>query len=231
MNFLTSFFKKDKKKVHFLHIGKTGGTAVKSIMNDYPVTREYSIEHHPHSIKLEDIPKGEKIIFFLRNPISRYVSGFYSRQRKGRPRHFSEWNQEEAVAFSYFNTPNQLGLALFDKNSPDHDNAVSAMKGIRHVNSSYYDWFKDADYFQLRAEDILFVGHLECLDGDFEKLKEILGLPPQAALPTDDVSAHRAPDSMGRHLEENALIALKEWYRVDYDFIQLCEKLKLSSST
>lgn len=93
---MIALFRKNKKqKVHFLHIGKTGGSAVKFALKEYSKTSWCKITFHDHKTSLSDIPEGEKIFFFLRDPISRFISGFYSRQRKGLPRYYSEWTSEE----------------------------------------------------------------------------------------------------------------------------------------
>ena len=80
MNFLYG-----KQGVHFLHIRKTGGTAVKHALKSHLRTRRYLIFLHKHNVKLKDVPVGDKVFFFLRDPVSRFVSGFYSKQRRGRP--------------------------------------------------------------------------------------------------------------------------------------------------
>ena len=51
-------------------------------------------------------------MFFVRDPISRFVSGFNSRLRKGLPKMYFPWAPGEKLAFSRFATPNQLALAL-----------------------------------------------------------------------------------------------------------------------
>ena len=212
-----------KKKVHFLHIGKTGGTVVKSVLKNNLTTGKYSIQLHPHSVKFMDIPKGEKIIFFLREPVSRFISGFYSRQRKGLPRHNSPWTPEEETAFGLFKTPNELAMSLADKESINYEFAVNAFANIRHVNTQYYHWFKDSHYFQSRIDDILFIGYQETLNKDFQSLKQALELPSSAELPKDDYNAHRNPINLDKLMDEKAITALHEWYQEDYEFIELCQ--------
>ena len=34
---------------------------------------------HRHAVRLRDVPVGEKFFFFVRDPVSRFVSGFHSR--------------------------------------------------------------------------------------------------------------------------------------------------------
>src|SRR6056297_1213665 len=98
-----------KKPVHFLHIRKAGGTAIKEALKDIAVKQNVIL--HPHKTRLKDIPEGEKVFFFLRNPVSRFVSGFNSRLREGKPRYNSPWNEGEKVAFSRFPTANDLAEA------------------------------------------------------------------------------------------------------------------------
>ncbi len=214
-----------REVVHVMHMGKTGGSAVKALLSRYPVTERYAIIPQPHSFCLRDVPIGEKAVFFLRDPVSRFVSGFYSRKRQGRPRHFAPWSDEEALAFSRFETPNELGLALSSGNTERRDQARQAMRAIKHVCSTCSDWFEDEAYFTSRWEDILFVGFQETLDLDMDRLKKILGLPDEARLPSDEVIAHRNPAGLDRRLDEQAVQNLQEWYRDDYAFIRLCHAL------
>ena len=76
-----------RRVLHFLHIGKTGGTAAKSALRGHENSGDYEIILHEHDFQLKDVPLGEKVVFFVRDPISRFVSGFYGRQRQDLPRH------------------------------------------------------------------------------------------------------------------------------------------------
>ena len=126
-----------KQFIHMLHIGKTGGTAVKAALQKHPVTRRYVIFPHPHRVRLRDIPEGEQVVFFLRDPITRFVSGFYSRQRQGRPRIFSPWSAAEAEAFGIFHSPNELALALSSASRENKAAAERAMRGIQHIRDFF----------------------------------------------------------------------------------------------
>ncbi len=133
------------------------------------------------------------MFLFLRNPVTRFVSGFFSRQRQGAPRYRIPWSLNEAIAFSRFPCPNQLALALCSSNESERDNAVHAMRSIQHVRDSYWKWLNSKDYWELRAEDILFIGLQQNLVGEFELLKTKLRLPASLLLPSDDMIVHRTP--------------------------------------
>ncbi len=219
------FLKKNKrKKVHFLHIGKTGGTAVKYVLKQYPKTEEFVIHCHNHKTTLKDIPKGEFVIFCFRDPISRFISGFYSRKRKGQPRIYVEWSDLQRKVFESFETPNDLANAYMDGESVFHDLSVQALTEVRHFEH-YSHWLGNMEYFKSRLDDILFVGHQESLNKDFIKLKECLGLPEKAALPTNDIVAHINPKNVDKRISEEGLVALADWYSEDYDLISFAKNI------
>lgn len=237
-----------RQQVHMLHIGKTGGTALKAtfrqnadrVLVTYSrnkrtvkasfrrpaAERELVLRLHPHSYTLRDVPVGEKVFFFLRDPVSRFVSGFNSRLRQGQPRHQKRWTSNEAEAFAHFDTPNALGRALASEDANTRIAAEAAMRGITHVQSSLWDWFHDPEYFEQRINDVLFVGFQETLNDDFETLKSILNLPQHARLPADDVTSHRTPQGLDRKLDDVAQQALRRWYARDYEFLKLCRSLR-----
>lgn len=165
------------------------------------------------------------MVIFVRDPVTRFVSGFYSRFRRGMPRHNIPWTPDEAKAFADFSSPNELALALDSGCRTRRHRAVTAMQSIGHVNASYWDWFGDKSYFASRREDLFFIGFQETLSTDFEVLKAKLGLPRAATLPTDDRQSHRTPPQFDIRLEERAINNLRKWYARDYEFIRLCERI------
>lgn len=215
---------KDRACVHFLHVGKTGGTAIKNALRGYEVTDEYLICLHSHRVKLPDVPRGQKVMFFVRDPMSRFVSGFYSRKRRGEPAYSFSWNRGERRAFETFDTPDQLGTALSSKDDGLRQSAETAMQAIEHVRTSFWDWFGSEDYFLSRKEDIIFVGSQESLSRDFEVMKSKLGVSGEVVLPKDDLNAHRNPKDLDRSLGDVALANLSAWYEDDYHFLRLCRR-------
>lgn len=211
-------------RVHFLHIGKTGGSALKYALKDILSTKTHLlILHEKHHITLKHLPKGEKVIFAVRNPVERYISGFCSRLRKGRPKYNYQWSKGEEEAFTLFNTPNELAISLSSKDVKLRSKAFKAMRSIQHVRSSYWDWFINEEFFYDRIKDVLFVCQQEQLDDDFDKVKNILNIPESIILPNDAVLAHKNPFEMDRELSNKAIENLKEWYTKDYEFLKLLE--------
>ena len=168
-------------------------------------SKNYVISFHSHSTTLDDIPNGEFVFFFVRDPIRRFISGFYSRFREGKLRYYSPHTPEEKKVFLKFKTPNELAEALSSSDPEIKKAAMNAMRTIRHVRTSYWDWFKDKKYFTSGLDDIIFVGRQEYLSQDFEKLKGILGLPPSLSLPQNNVLAHKTPEYYDKRLSELAV--------------------------
>ena len=211
-----------RKIVHLLHIGKTGGTAVKHALQTDLVTSQYLVRRHGHQTRLDQIPTGQSVVFFLRDPQSRFISAFYSRLRQGRPRYNNPWKAHEIVIFNRFPTPNRLALGLSSDDDEVRGQAEQAMQSISHVRDSYFRWFGSEEYFLSRLADVFFIGFQETLNDDFEELKIKLGLPNSLALPNDDVLAHRSPRELDRTLDEEAVRNLRRWYAADFKFVELC---------
>lgn len=212
------------EQVHVLHIRKTGGTAIAEALR--PVAKLYRIILHDHGTKLSDIPAASKVVFFVRHPVPRFVSGFYSRFRRGLPRHFYDWTENEKWAFSRFRTANDLAEALTSANPQVASNAREAMRSVRHINSSYREWFGGTTELDNRLGSILLVGVQEKLRSDFEYLKKQLGLPDGLSLPADDVLAHRTPPEFDRQLSPLAERNLLGWYADDVRFYEHCLQLR-----
>jgi hypothetical protein len=214
-----------RRALHLLHIGKTGGTAINHAFRQQPKTKRFRIYRHEHRTTLRDVARGELVVFFLRDPVSRFVSGFYSRQRQGQPRIYVPWSASERAAFNRFETPNELALALLDEDPAQRRRAQEAMESIQHVRDSYAGWLESPAYLRARAQDLFFVGFQETLDRDFETLKRRLGVSSHAQLPRDEVSAHKNPGHLDTTLDDAARAAIERHYAGDYELITLCRQI------
>lgn len=211
--------------VHFLHVRKAGGSAIKAALVPHATSGPCLVECHPHRITVNDIPAGEKFFFAVRDPVARFISGFYSRLNQGAPAHNVPWRDGEEEAFAQFKTPNELGLALVDENPERRAAAERAMKTIIHVRSSYWDWFINEETLRSRADDVLMVLRQENLRDDFAVLVQRLQLPEGVELPRDPGAANRGPDATDRALTPDARRAIETHYRADYALLDLCAEL------
>jgi hypothetical protein len=211
--------------VNFLHVGKTGGSAVKDALSQVQRPNKVLFRLHPHRVRLSDIPEGEKFFFFLREPIRRFVSGFNSRQRQGRPRYYNPWSPAERIAFSRFRSPDELAVSLSSADQHVRNAAEDAMRAIGHVRYSYDYWFISEEYFRSRLSDLILIGFQESLEVDFDRLKNIIGLQKDLALPGNDGAAHRGPSTQEVTLSAEAKANLARWYAMDLQFYSLCQQI------
>lgn len=210
-------------RVHFIHIGKTGGTAIKTAIRKAgkPDTTYGPIELHKHGWTLRDLPPNEYAFFCVRDPIARYMSGFYSRLRKGRPRYNFEWTPGEEKAFGRFQDAAQLARALAD----DDPDAIHAMKAIRHVNRHHHQAVGGQRFLAQNLDSVLFIARTETLTAEWPALKAAVGLPQELQLPTDPKRAHKS-ETVYPSLDRRSRKALMQWYAKDYKLLEFCDRVR-----
>jgi Sulfotransferase family len=211
--------------LNVLHIGKTGGTALKHVLQENADASQYQLLFRGHDVTLGDIPRGEQYMFLIRDPLTRFVSAFNGRLREDRPRYHYPWRDEERIAFAIFKTPDQLAVALSSDDREEREQAKAAMHGIGHVNTPYTFWFPDEAAFRARLSNVFFIGLQDRLDDDFELLRRKLGLPDGVAMPSDATVAHKTPAGYQSQLSDQGRANLERWYRFDVAFVRLCREL------
>jgi hypothetical protein len=221
-------------RVHFLHIGKTGGTAVKTALIPFREAGPYVLQlGGGHRTCLRDVPPGDRFFFAIRDPIDRFVSGFYSRKLDDRPGYIAAkgtavprppLSDEEVAAFARFPTPNALAAALAAMQPDERAAAAAAMSAIDHVRSRYWRWLGDPELLARRAPDAVMVLRQPWLTEDFAVLCKLLDLP-DARLPIDDLRAKRNPPDIDRALSPEAVTNLRRWLAPDYDAVRHCASI------
>jgi len=212
-----------RRTAHLLHIAKTGGTALKHALSGIRDGRDgLRLVLHSHKTRLIDIPRGDAVFFCCRDPISRYRSGFMSRQRQGQPRNFIPWSEGEQLAFERFSDSGQLADALGSIDSSVRQEAEIAFGRIGHVNTPLAYWLGSESLLEARRDDIVWIGLQSDLDADFARLVEFLGLPGESALPRDDVTAHRNPGKVNATLSPEGQQALLGRFTDDARLFEWC---------
>lgn len=153
--------------VHLLHIRKTGGTVLKHALDTHQLPNGCVVLQHGHETRLRDVPPGHLAIFLLRDTLTRFVSGFYCRQRKGWPRYNPKWTPGESTAFERFQSPNDLARTLSSPDDADRERARDAMGAIQHLCSTL-TWLESDTYLRSRLPDMFYIGFQETLNEDFE---------------------------------------------------------------
>ena len=214
--------------LHFLHIGKTGGTAIKRAIRvaGMPETPFGPLEVHQHrSSRLAEVPPEDYAFFFVRDPIARFFSGFYSRLRKGQPRYYFEWTKNERIVFEAFQTPQALAAALGSDDLEQRQLAEFSMRSVRHLRRMAL-YLGPPREIEKRLNRIVYIGRQETLDVDWPLIRGILDLPETLVLPSSSRAAHRADPTLDRSLDERALAALRDWYAPDQRVVDFCERVR-----
>jgi sulfotransferase famil protein len=218
----------------FIHIGKTGGTALKSALRchvEKTGAKIFFLRGHTMSFARmrADYPEL-RALFFVRDPAARFVSGFNSRLRQGRPRHNVPWSPAEVIAFKEFATANQLAEALSDGDPPRQRLAAFAMNQILHVANRLTQYLGPISLLQSERDSIFYIGDVATFPHDFAELVKILDIDHATELPSDDVGAHRSPADLDRRLSPTAVRNLQAWYREDYEIYRWCQDFRSSQS-
>lgn len=208
-------------RVHFLHISKCAGTQVAAVTAAVaPV-----ILCHPHNVALRDLPAEQPWFFSIRNPVTRFVSGFYSRKRKGQPRYLVEWRLAEAQAFAAFEHANDLAEALFAP-GPRGRAAFGAVHAIGHTARRQCDAFIGCGDF-LTTRPPAWIIRQEQFGADMRRLLERIGLPQgngPLPLAQDARGAHRNDYADVPALSDLAVENLSRWYASDQHLYALCDE-------
>ncbi|MEJ7707696.1 MAG: sulfotransferase family 2 domain-containing protein [Nocardioidaceae bacterium] len=218
-----------KPVLHFLHLPKTGGTAIRAALEGHEFEGRYALKLHRgrrHLLTFPEIPPGERVFFAIRDPVDRFVSAFYSRLRRGQPRYDVPWTPGEELVFKRFSSASQLAEALDSDDPEAKDAAVAGMGAVRHF-ARYSHWLGPMENFRARLSDVVTVLHTESLTADFGEARTILGVT--ATLPHDDIGAHRNPVRVDRSLSVRATTNLRTWYAQDFDYIDVSNRVDVRS--
>ncbi len=213
--------KAGQQVVHFIHIGKNAGTQIKRVAEALgPSDPKLRIVAHGHDVQLRHLPQEAPYFFSIRNPVTRFTSGFYNRKAKGLPVRKVDWSADEARAFATFEHASDLAEALFADGTTGQS-AWAAMASLRHAGQHQSDWFLQRGAF-LEVRPPVHILRVEAFESDFKTLCGKIDLS-QSALPKPDKAAARVTDYADiPALSDKAIANLEHWYARDVAFYQIC---------
>ncbi len=223
--------------ISFIHIGKTGGTTIQQLLRpkiikyrEYHLVKNYSFKY--------------KFIIWLRNPISRFVSAFNQsyyvvnvdissiksfdlsnclvpeqlKYKKNKKYVFSEYYDN---LIKLFDSPNDLAESLTSENPDKKSNAIKLMNSLEEHIFKGIGWYLDnGDFVSKNYDKILFVGKLETMKDDIDKLAEKLGIKLDSNL---KIRENIYIDKSKKYLSELAIVNIINFYK-NTDYLAL-EKL------
>lgn len=170
-----------------LRIGKSGDDFLKSMAeNAASKKKSFFLGGHGDTLvtTIKKFGRRRKLAFFFRPPEQRFVSGFLSRLRQGRPIYDVVWSPAEAIAFSTFRSPNSLAEALFSKDEYLKSAARFSMESILHLKNNYSHFLHSVDAlrYEVESKNILVCCEVERIEGNYPQILENLGLSTDKAL-------------------------------------------------
>lgn len=226
--------------VSFIHIGKTGGTTLDTILSKH--LEQYKTYHLTKNYNNE-----EKYIIWIRNPISRFVSAFnhassvinsglemtdYNltnslsplrmiNKKKGIQKYIYSEAYDNQIKL--FDSANDLAESLTSSDFKRKEEAVKLMNMKEEHLFKGIGWYLNNGNFIInRHSRILFIGCQEYMSNDIKRLSEKLGLN----LETDiKLRENVYVDSSMKYLSQKAIDNIKDWYKdTDYKALVQIEK-------
>lgn len=208
----------------FFHLAKNGGGAIRDFLR--PLDGRWVHAMHRETLPglVERFP-GTPIFFFARHPVTRFVSGFnnFRRAREhGKPK---LPNDAHLIAHNWFATPDELACALVTGDERRRSAAEYVMATLPFVKNPMVNNLVSVDVVDEHLDRIAFIGLQEDFVRSVEALRVALDLPAHLALPSDDRTAHRAPDSLPKEISSEGQAALLDWFHDDLVLYEHCSKI------
>ncbi len=178
---------------------------------------------HGHGLNLIDVPRGQDYFFPIRDPITRFKSGFYARKRRDHIyANYPEPSECESLAMRRFPHANDLAEALFAPGQRGRD-ATAAMRSGSHICRNIVDWFKYCGHlFEVRPP--IWIIRQEQFQADLDVFLSRIGYDGHLDIATASDRRSNIADYDGiPSLSDTAKANLRRWYAQDYAFIELCE--------
>lgn len=214
-------------KFEYIHIGRTAGTAFRLSISSNP-TLSQKVNYNKHNITLPDLSPKSKIIFCVRDPVDRFVSGFYQRKNKLK-RHISEnqvssWCKKEVAALDSYQDINHLLKELFSTDKIIRKNCLKKITNIMHIGryGSYWYWFKENDFITLNKSRFYSVLLHEKFEESMMRLIKKLGVDSLDIVKSRSISYDEyAP------IDNNYRSELIQFLQHEYMFIQSLKNLEI----
>ena len=159
-----------RELVYFLHVNKAAGTSAIAGIRKYAAnSKTHIIVPLPHRYGLASIPRKAKVALFIRNPETRFASGFEHSYRKGFPHYNTNWSKQEIEVFKVFQSFSSLIQSMSSDDQTLRSIALSAWKHVFHLSHPYRHYLATYLFLQKNIDRIVFVGEQENFQSDWAR--------------------------------------------------------------
>ncbi len=209
--------------VFMIHIGKTGGSSLKSWIRSHLSGK---VIMNSHNLRLGD-RKNAKYIFLVRDPVDRWISGYLHTLNTCCVESHLRWTLLNA--FAMYPSPTAFAEALYQ--DPEAFKAASSMFHVHRGFHFYLGKIKN------HLQDILWVGDLGNLKNHTANLSKMMGVvvtePPGRLNTVHDLAGkflHHSNIQFLKNVSWNARCNIERYVSRDYDILDLLWKRGLIQS-
>jgi hypothetical protein len=209
----------------YLHIGKTGGTLIREVLESLPEPHHSQFVFHGHRVRLVRALREHPempVFFSVRRPETLFVSAFNSRLREGKPRYSIPRRVEEEAVFARFRSPNELAEALSAVDHELQQSAETSMASIRHIHRGLVSTLGGVEVLERHRESIVFILLQERLEQDLREFLARIDVPLELARVSPAERIHTSMPGDETMLSELGLANLKQWYRSHQEIYNWC---------
>jgi len=202
-----------KPKLHFLHVGETGGTSIIESGIDTPKLKnqqyfrvldklswKYNVHAIPHWRVPSTFQNGDNLAFFVRHPLSRLESIFYYEKHHENSDYKIEQEAEISALFEHFAYFEDWFLAIENFHHPNHREGIQLLQKVKHFQRDYSFYFKDKDNIRKHQNRIIFIGEQEYFDSDLLRLLKIIGVDSK-----QNLIGHRNKSAKPKHKNQRKI--------------------------
>jgi hypothetical protein len=220
-----------KKPLNFLHIGKTGGTSIRSLIThrsnkvfrirERLLWRYYPIIHF-HKDCRNAFQEKTNLAFFIRNPFDRFYSAFHRGKNPGNL-HGDPMTPGIMELHEQFDTFQSWLEALgLNKASEMKRRAIELQVLDNNLRMDYKFYFTNKESIERKKKDIVFIGETERFDSDLDNLRTLLGAKSNKFR---NVHLNKAKLVMDRKTEESRQL-FQEVFPEEQSLYQELRKIK-----
>ena len=210
----------------FLHVGKGAGTTIEEwsggLGNANRIKEEYHFRFNRNHLHVLGDDKTSCYMFTVRDPISRWVSGFWSEARVGCPDHYGIQDPQHISLIRFplfmFPTPNALAEALSDPVLGFF--ARRAVGAIRHTRWNFEYYLPNLEDM-IRAKRIPFVASVNTLASDIAHVEKIIGVKSSFNISASPHAHANSLQSSLSKLSPLAICNLVQLLKRDYELMDI----------